>query len=540
MTVVMSEDRLRENPVTRLSRLIHSEFWVALQRTISHEQLEAAIHDPKNSTKQLLLYIPYSAKDQFGYYSSLKAKMPNLEVHALPQHVTSRVVCDLNSKPGLLALASTTIKDGATGELHIRGLPYIVPGGLYNEFYGWDSYMTALGLLADNNISAAKSIVLHYCFSIEHYGMILNANRTYYLGRSQPPFLTDLALRVYDKIKGEENSLGFLRHAIGAAINEYNNVWMAAPRYDSKTGLSRYYPEGSGVPPEALLSDFAGILQPFAQKNDLDIYQVIKAYNSGTVNEPELDEYFLHDRAARESGHNSTRRFDSKCANLATIDLNSLLYKYEVDIARTISNVFWNEFAVPPQFCTGTVSSTIERAVAWERRHRRRKIIMNKYLWNEAKGMYFDYDIVTQEQKHYESATTFWALWAGLASPKQAVAMVSSALPKFEAYGGLLATTEESRGPIGLNRPQMEWDYPFGWAHHQILAWMGLIRYGYVEEAARLTYKWLFMITKVFVDYNGAVVDMYDVTRPVDAHRNSVQGDPQDPLRLFKGVNRTG
>jgi neutral trehalase len=43
-----------------------------------------------------------------------------------------------------------------------------------------------------------------------------------------------------------------------------------------------------------------------------------------------------------------------------------------------------------------------------------------------------------------------------------------------------------------------------------MLAWIGLRRYGYEEDAQRLAYKWLFMMTKAFVDYNGVVVEKYD------------------------------
>ena len=53
----------------------------------------------------------------------------------------------------------------------------------------------------------------------------------------------------------------------------------------------------------------------------------------------------------------------------------------------------------------------------------------------------------------------------------------------------------------------------------QILAWGGLLRYGFNEEAERLSYKWLYMVTKAFVDFNGIVVEKYDVTRPVDPHK---------------------
>lgn len=66
--------------------------------------------------------------------------------------------------------------------------------------------------------------------------------------------------------------------------------------------------------------------------------------------------------------------------------------------------------------------------------------------------MYFDYDTVKRQQTGYETATTFWAMWAGLASPHQAAALVVKALPKFEEFGGLVSGTAESRGAVGIDR----------------------------------------------------------------------------------------
>ena len=127
---------------------------------------------------------------------------------------------------------------------------------------------------------------------------------------------------------------------------------------------------------------------------------------------------------------------------------------------------------------------------------------MDKYMWDETKGMYFDYNTAKQTVTKYESATTFWAMWAGVSTPRQAAAMVVKALPKFELFGGLVSGTEDSRGAVGLKRPNRQWDYPFGWAPHQILAWVGFQRYGYHEEAQRLAYKWCYMVGKAFVDVN--------------------------------------
>jgi alpha,alpha-trehalase len=67
---------------------------------------------------------------------------------------------------------------------------YVVPGGRFNEMYGWDSYFIIRGLVRDNRLDLAQGMVENFFFEIEHYGAVLNANRTYYLTRSQPPFLT--------------------------------------------------------------------------------------------------------------------------------------------------------------------------------------------------------------------------------------------------------------------------------------------------------------------------------------------------------------
>ena len=542
--IILDEARLNENPVSRLSRLIKDTFWDGLTRRIDGSVIEKVGRDPKDWTDdpRPRIYVPPGAPEQLEYYTKLAAERPEirLDVQTLPAgRITPEFVRDLNDKPGLLAVAMEEYIDPVTGEKDLRGLPFVVPGGRFNELYGWDSYMESLGLLANDRVDLAKSMTQNFCFCIKHYGKILNANRTYYLGRSQPPFLTDMALRVYERIKSEPGALEFLRSAILAAIKEYYTIWMADPRLDPVTRLSRYRPEGVGVPPETESTHFTHILHPYAVKHNMSFNDFVRAYNHGAVIEPDLDEYFLHDRAVRESGHDTSYRLEKVAANLATIDLNSLLYKYEVDIARTIRNFFGDRLLIPKDYCTGDMQpGQQETSATWDRRAKRRRLAIDKYLWNESKGMYFDYDTIKKEQTSYESATTFWAMWAGLSTPRQAASLVINALPKFEVFGGLVSGTEESRGITGLSRPNRQWDYPYGWAPQQMLAWTGFLRYGYQEEAERLAYKWLYMVTKAFVDFNGVVVEKYDVTRPIDPHK--VDAEYGNQGSDFKGVAREG
>ncbi|KAF8471180.1 neutral trehalase [Kalaharituber pfeilii] len=523
--ILLDESRLSENPVHRVNRLIRDTFWRGLTRFIDDTVIEEVARDPKAERMKdprPRIYVPPGAPEQYEYYKRVAERRPelNLDVVLLPEKITAEYTKSVNDKPGLLALAMEEYTDN-TGRKSLRGCPYVVPGGRFNELYGWDSYMMALGLIRDKKVDLAKSMVINFCFCIRHYGKILNANRSYYLSRSQPPFLTDMAIRVYEQIKHEEGSLEFLQTAILAAIKEYYTVWMAEPRYDPKTGLSRYRPEGLGIPPETEPSHFDTTLKPYAEKYNMTINDFIFAYNEGLVSEPELDEYFLHDRAVRESGHDTSYRLDGRCANLATIDLQSLLYKYETDISNVIKIYFNNKLVIPEGFAKGTSmkAGDIESSAIWDRRAKRRKLLTDKIFWNEKEGMYFDYDTVKMEQSKYESATTFWPLWAGLADPRKASILVSTALPKFECYGGLVSGTKDSRGDVGIDRPNRQWDYPFGWAPHQIMAWEGLRKYGYASEAQRLTYRWLYSLTKAFVDYNGVLVEKYDVTRPIDPHK---------------------
>ena len=535
--VILDEARLNEDPVNRLTRLITHQFWDSLTRRIDYNSIAAIAADTKVDTpgaKVPRIYVPHGCPEQYEYFIECSQLNPslNLEVKYLPDVITPEHVQSLNESPGLLALAMESHRDPITGESTLVGFPYVVPGGRFNELYGWDSYLMALGLLDCNKVDIARGMVEHFIFEIEHYGKILNANRSYYLCRSQPPFLTDMALKVFEKFGGDQNptAVDFLKRAFIAAIKEYKSVWMAEPRYDKTTGLSCYHPDGIGFPPETEPDHFDAICRKFAEKHNVTIPEFRCMYDAGEVHEPELDEFFLHDRAVRESGHDTSYRLENVCAYLATIDLNSLLYKYEKDIAYVVSKYFDDSIT---DYAGETTTSSHWEALADIRKQR-----ITKYLWDEETGFFYDYNVHIGKRTSYDSATTFWAMWAGLATQEQANAMVEKALPRLEMLGGLVACTEESRGEITMNRPSRQWDYPYGWAPHQMLAWTGLDNYGFTGVARRLAYRWLFLMTKAFVDYNGIVVEKYDVTRGTDPHR--VDAEYGNQGADFKGVATEG
>jgi len=498
-TAVIESNNIFMNPVDRLNRMIKDYYWDNLTRRIDAAGISKALVDTKSGLKKYYLYVPFTDNSAYNYYNKLADQMngTDIDVIKLPLEITPEYVFSLNSKPGIVTLA---LKENDNGEL--EGVPFVVPGGRFNEMYGWDSYFESLGLIIDGRVDLANAMADNFVYEIEHYGQILNANRTYYLTRSQPPFLTSLTNSVYNNLEKTKQSKDWLRKLLNTCIAEYKTVWLNKDRLTSSE-LSRYFGNGVGLSPETEITQYDTLLEPFAKKAKLPIREYYNKILAREIIEPEIEDYLKHDRSIRESGHDTSYRLDNICANLNTVDLNSLLYKYEIDIAEIIKDEFDD--------CFVAQNGEKETSNTWLKIAEERKSTINSLMWDGVKGFFFDYNFITKEKTQFESATAFYPLWAKLASKEQAELLVKNALPVLEFAGGIAGSSKISCGIINDERPQKQWDYPNGWAPHQIIIWQGLINYGYNEIAARLAYKWLYTILKNAVNYNGTIPEKYDV-----------------------------
>ena len=223
--------------------------------------------------------MPATDAPAFEYFAKIAAGRPGLglRVERLPATVTAGFVRDLGVRHGILSLALERTAEGA-----YAGVPFVVPGGRFNEMYGWDSYFEALGLLRDGRIGLAKAMVDNFVYQITHYGKILNANRTYYLTRSQPPFLTSMALAVYRRLPPTAGVRRWLAGVMRAAIKEYHGVWMNQDRL-TDTGLSRYFGSGRGPPPEVEPGHFDAIYRPYARRLGLETREFESLYKAGRM-----------------------------------------------------------------------------------------------------------------------------------------------------------------------------------------------------------------------------------------------------------------
>lgn len=408
--------------------------------------------------------------------------------------------------------------DVATAELPVEGLlylpnRYVVPGGRFNEMYGWDSYFILLGLIHDGKIDLARGMVENFFYEIEHYGAILNANRTYFFTRSQPPFLSSMIREVYEHpAPGKEADPAWLARAYSYAERDYA-LWTSSAHRAGNTGLARYRDLGEGPVPEIaddssyypdvirwLLShpkDHPEYLVPGAEsptsaeaaalkKTSCDVL-ASKVCAHAVIDGWRLSAAFYRgDRAMRESGFDTTFRFgpfSGSTDRFAPVCLNSLLFRYEQDMAH---------FA--------TMLGKHDEATTWNNRANRRKSAINTYLWDARAGIYFDYDYIARRRSSYHFASTFYPLWAGAATPQQASA-VRSHLDLFEQPGGLAMSDVESG---------VQWDAPYGWAPATWLAVSGLDRYGFHDDAIRIGRSFSHTVLENFLR-DGTIREKYNV-----------------------------
>jgi alpha,alpha-trehalase len=188
----------------------------------------------------------------------------------------------------------------------------------------------------------------------------------------------------------------------------------------------------------------------------------------------------------RESGFDPSFRFgpfDGSTHHYAPVCLNSLLYRYEQDLA-------W----------MATTLGNPGQATRWQSAAAARKTAMERYLWQPELGVYADYNFVRRRASSYPYVTSLYPLWAGVATPEQATRMVAR-LGLFERSGGL-ATSNVNSG--------VQWDEPYGWAPTNWLAVAGLDAYGFHEDALRIAGKFTATVDASFAE-DGTIREKFDV-----------------------------
>jgi alpha,alpha-trehalase len=354
--------------------------------------------------------------------------------------------------------------------------PYIVPGGRFREIYYWDSYFTMLGLKADGEDHLVDAMLLNFESLITRYGFIPNGTRSYYLGRSQPPFFSQMiGLSRRSDRATVARQLAMLRAEYrfwmaGAASLGTNQASARVVRMPDGSLLNRYWDDRSGPREESWAEDL----------------EVAHA-----TDRPK-DSVYKHLRAGAESGWDYSSRWltdpgrltSIRTTDIVPVDLNSLLWALERDIG---------------QLCKTVQDLTCTQD--FEDKAKRRALAMSRYLWLVQEGRFADWDRRAQTTTPVLSAATLYPLYVGLANPEQARLVAATTQAKLLASGGLRTTNVSS--------PQ-QWDMPNGWAPLQWIAIEGLVRYGHDALAKRIARSWVNTVTVTFRE-TGKMMEKYDV-----------------------------
>lgn len=335
--------------------------------------------------------------------------------------------------------------------------PYTTPcvANTYQEMYYWDTYFTNAGLIRWGKAGYAKNNVENMFYLVEKYGFMPNGNRTYYLNRSQPPFLSAMVRDLYEHTKDKE----WLARAYAVLVKEYS-FWQG--KRVTPTGLNGY--TGYEIFEDVLEKNYGYFMR-----------RVGRNAKENPSREDLLDAYFAG-VSVYESGWDCSSRFKDRGHQFDAVDLNSLLYILEENMR-----------------CFAEELQNGESGV-WSERAKERKEKM-ALLWNGERSLFVDRNFITGEFTTYAGVASFYPMYAGLATKEQAEATMALLSDLDLRYG---ISSGESRREWNC-----QWDYPNVWAPHQFIMYKALKNYGYDKEAESVARKYISTVEASFKETNN-------------------------------------
>ncbi len=348
---------------------------------------------------------------------------------------------------------------------------YIVPGGRFREVYYWDSYFTMLGLAESGKIDIIESMIKNFAFLIDTYGHIPNGNRVYYISRSQPPFFAMMV----ELLANAKNDQAIYQTYLPQLLKEHQ-YWTSGKKLikiNDTDFLSRYWDESD---------------QPRQESYREDV-ETAKQSNRN------IEEIYHHLRAGAESGWDFSSRWfaDNKTiktietTNIIPVDLNALLYKLELVIAKAylLSN-----------------NKTLQKD--FENKANKRIALINKFCWNKKLNFYTDYNFKNQQQEQKIIAAGLMPLFVtknNIELQKNIANIAKQTSIHLLRPGGIVTTTVNSG---------QQWDAPNGWAPLQFIAIKGFENYNQNELAKTIAERWIALNVKVF-NKTGKLMEKYNV-----------------------------
>lgn len=379
--------------------------------------------------------------------------------------------------------------------------PYIVPGGRFNEIYYWDSYFTMLGLQVSKRNDLIEGMVKNFAALIHQIGFIPNGNRTYFIGRSQPPFYAlmvsllaeQLGNNVYAEYliylekeyafwMNEQHDLSRNKKALSRVVRVKNGV------------LNRHWDNFDTPRPEMYINDLET-----AEKTDRNAKQMFRDLRSACESGWDFSSRWLRDTQDLSTIHAS---------EILPIDLNCLLYNLETTLAKA-----------------NRIAGNTGKRRQYDSKATIRKNLILEHFWNEEKGFFMDYDFVKKEQKDVFSLAAMFPLFFNIATSEQAEKVAQKIANDFLKAGGVISTTLTT---------EQQWDAPNGWAPLQWVTIQGLRNYGFDDLANEIKNRWVSLNTKIYKS-TGKMLEKYNVV-DIDLATGGGEYPVQDGFGWTNGV----
>lgn len=358
--------------------------------------------------------------------------------------------------------------------------PYVVPGGRFRELNYWDSYFTMIGLRVSDELELIESMVKNFAHLINKVGHIPQGNRTYLISRSQPPFFSKM-VELLAEIKGtndpyeeywQEMLMEYIYWSEGLAdLKLPGKFYKRVIRLDEDIIMNRYFDNETEPRPEAYAED-------------IELAEKTNRY-------PE--KVFRNLRAACESGWDFSSRWlyrpddltSIQTTSIVPIELNVLITELERMLLKRSNHPGENTF-----FMNNVLKNRNNRIEA-----------IDRYFWNEEKGIYLDFHIKFKEQIDRPSLAMLYPLWAGIARDEQAERVLDFVEKNFLKPGGLVTTLYDSG---------QQWDAPNGWAPLQWIGFEAMLKYDRPDMARTLAERWTGLVEAMY-GKTGKLMDRYNV-----------------------------
>ena len=379
---------------------------------------------------------------------------------------------------------------------------YVTPGGRFEELYYWDSYFTMLGLVESGRIDLVEGMIDNFTYLINNIGFIPNANRTYYLTRSQIPFYS-VMIRLLEEVKGPQ----VLEKYLPALEKEYafwmkgcdtlskdNESCYRVVKIDEHIVLNRYWDTVNIPRPEGYALDVAVSKQAHTES---EIYRNI--------------------RAACESGWDFSSRWlrDGKnlhsicTTDIVPVDLNCMVLHMEKTILAACS-----------------LSGDDHMVKKYERNVAQRTAAIEEHLWDSENKIYKDYDFKKKCHTGAISLAMLYPLYIGISSEEHAAGVLSFVKKNLLKEGGLL-TTNIVTG--------QQWDAVQGWAPLQWIGYAAALRYNDHDLAETIKTNWMNNVERRFA-LTGNLMEKYPVVNTIDGMDTGGEYPNQDGFGWTNGV----